>query len=229
MTFLFETPSFVLIVLRGHIASVMTRQSRGLAFWCTFSGRGSNWVWSNGMNLCWNMTSQITKHFPTLAPWTLTMTLKGIAILTVKKTKLRFIELETCPRSVSGQCFDCSALPLTYTAYPWTQVILWQIGLCRAFHSIGDSYWTRTTQNGPCTGSLIAEGSAESRGLPRIQSSFAEAFLHERICCNVISPGCLAIAANSTSKRGSILTSCCHRSPAAGIPEQTSNRAVSLH
>lgn len=76
---------------------------------------------------------------------------------------------------------------------------------------------------------IHCRGFAESRGLPRIQNNFAEAFLHERICCNVISPGCLAIAANSTSKRVSILTSCRRgRSSAAGIPEQTSDRAVSL-
>lgn len=75
-------------------------------------------------------------------------------------------------------------LPLSNTTYSWIQVILWQISLYKAFHSIGNSY------ENPIKWSLHriinCRGFAENRGLPRIQNSFAETFLHERICCNVI-------------------------------------------
>lgn len=108
----------------------------------------------------------------------------------------------------SGQFFDRSMFRLINTTYSWIQVILRQISLYRAFHGIAHSYWTRTTYNGHRTGSLIAEDLLNPE-VPGIQNSFAEAFLRERICCNVISPERLAITANSASKRGSILTSYC--------------------
>ena len=66
-----------------------------------------------------------------------------------------------------------------------------------------------------------SRGFAESRGLPRIQDSFAEAFLRERICCHMISPEHVVIPANSASKRGSNLTSCCGSCSSASIPEKT--------